>query len=135
MKKIIIAILLVGGVGAAIALYLFQKPVASLESATPTATFTASALFDVFESNEVSAAEAYSGKVIEVSGTLAEIMKNEDGSTTLVLSSEHPIYGVKCRLDPDFKLLNIPEEGSTVKLKGLCTGYNADVELNQSIIL
>ncbi len=135
MKKIIIAILLLGGIAAATAYYLFQKPVESLEKAKPEATFTASALYDSFDSNEAAASEAYSGKVIEVSGTLTEIMKNEDGSTTLVLASDHPIYGVKCRLDPDFKLSNILTEGSVVKLKGLCTGFNADVELNQSIIL
>ncbi len=136
MKKIII-LFLVGAliIGASMGFYFYQKPVASLESETPLGTFTSTELFDLFNRDEPAANAKYTGQVVEVSGKVVEIMENSDESTTLVLSSDDPIFGVKCRIDPEFNKKSLPETGSEVRIKGLCTGMNADVELNQCIIL
>jgi hypothetical protein len=136
MKKIIILFLL-GAViiGASMGLYFYQKPVASLESQTPTGTFSSTELFEIFNTDEQAANAKYTGQVVEVSGEVVEIMENSDASTTLVLSSDDPIFGVKCRIDPEFNKKSLPETGTEVRVKGLCTGVNADVELNQCIIL
>lgn len=136
MKKIIILFLL-GAVitGASMGLYFYQKPVASLESQTPTGTFSSTELFEIFNTDEQAANAKYTGQVVEVSGEVVEIMENSDASTTLVLSSDDPIFGVKCRIDPEFNKKSLPKTGTEVRVKGLCTGVNADVELNQCIIL
>lgn len=96
---------------------------------------TSRELHNSFEADENAANAKFTGKVIEVEGELVEILENSDQSSTLILSSEHPIFGVKCRINPKDNPGAIPQVGSRVKLKGLCTGFNSDVELDQCIIL
>lgn len=136
MKKsilIVLAVVLVAG--AAIGYYMYNKPVETLESQEAADEISATALFSEFSENETEAMAKYEGKVLEVEGSLIEIMKNSDGSITLILDGGDPIFGVKCRLDPSVEGEVIPEKGETVRLKGLCIGMNADVEMNQCIIL
>lgn len=136
MKKIIIFTLLgLAIIGGSIAFYLYQKPVGSLAGDEPVGTFTSAALFEIFSDDEQAANTKYTGQVVEVSGEVVEIMQNSDASTTIVLSSADPIFGVKCRIDPEYNKKSLPETGAEVRVKGLCTGLNADVELNQCIIL
>lgn len=136
MKKtvlIILAFLLVAG--AAVGYYMYNKPVETLENKNATAEISTTALFSEFSEDETKAMATYEGKVLQVEGSLIETMENSDGSTTLILDGGDPIFGVKCRLDPSVKGEEIPAKGETVRLKGLCIGMNADVEMNQCIIL
>ena len=135
MKKILIVAAIAAIIASSVAYYLFQKPVQSLENENPEVSITAAELFDAYERDEVSAGASYTSKIIEITGNLSEIMKNDDGSTTLVLESAHPIFGIKCRLDPGIEITLLPEPGTSIRLKGHCTGYNADVELNQCVLL
>lgn len=136
MKKSILIILAFALVaGAAIGYYMYNKPVETLESQEATAEISATALFSEFSENETEAMANYEGKVLEIEGSLIEKMENSDGSTTLILDGGDPIFGVKCRLDPSVEGEAIPAKGETVRLKGLCIGMNADVEMNQCIIL
>jgi len=136
MKKSILIILALALVtGAAVGYYMYNKPVETLESKDATAEISATALFSEFSEDETKAMETYGSKVLEVKGSLIETMENSDGSTTLILDGGDPIFGVKCRLDPSVIGEEIPAKGETVRLKGLCIGMNADVEMNQCIIL
>lgn len=136
MKKSILLILALALVaGAAIGYYMYNKPVETLESREATAEISATALFSEFSKNETEAMATYEGKILEINGSLIEIMENSDGSTTLILDGGDPIFGVKCRLDPSVEGAAIPAKGESVSLKGLCIGMNADVEMNQCIIL
>ncbi len=134
MKKILIIAAVAAVLGASIGYYLFQKPVQSLEDEKPALSISAADLFDAYEIDETTAGATYTSKIIEVSGKLSEVMKNEDGSTTLLLETAHPIFGIKCRLDSGIGIASFPEPGTMVQLKGHCTGFNADVELNQCIL-
>lgn len=118
----------------AAALYLYQKPVGNLKSSKATHKTSASQFFEAFETDEAGATALYNGKIIEVEGKVVEILQNQDESTTLILESNHPIYGVKCRLDPAVNQ-DIPLQNDQITLKGICTGFNADVELNLCIVL
>ncbi len=136
MKKGIIITLLIAAIAVgSLAYYFYQKPVESLRDATTELSLTSEELHSNFENDEAAANKKYTGKVIEVEGELVEILENSDQSSTLILSSAHPIFGVKCRLNPKDNSKAIPEKGSRVKLKGLCTGFNSDVELDQCILL
>jgi hypothetical protein len=136
MKKtiwIIIALVIVGG--AAVAYYMYQKPVESLRDAEVAASLPGTELFSEFEQDLAASNKKYVGKVLKVNGQVIDKLTNADSSQTLVLASSDPIFGVKCRLDPKDNPATIPGKGATVTVKGLCTGLNADVELNQCIIL
>ena len=134
-KKILFSVLIIGAIAVGIGYYMFQKPVESLRDKSPTWQGTSEDLYDEFTSDEVEGNKTFTGNIIEVSGTVVEVMQNTDSSSTLILNSSHPIFGVKCRLDPKFNTAETPAQGKKVTLKGLCTGINSDVELNQCIIL
>jgi len=136
MKKILIAVLIVLVLaGAGLAYYLYQKPVESLREAKSEQSMTSEELYSSFEADESAANEKFTGAVITVEGELVEILENSDQSSTLILSSTHPIFGVKCRLNPKDNPTAIPPTGNKVRIKGLCTGFNSDVEMDQCIIL
>jgi hypothetical protein len=135
MKKVILILLVLVLAGAATGWYMYNKPVENLENQEATVKFAAVDLFQEFSENEAEAMKAYEGKVLEISGNLIEQMENSDGSTTLILDGGDPIFGIKCRLDPSVNSKVIPQAGEAVRLKGLCIGMNADVEMNQCIIL
>ncbi len=136
MKKLLLGSFILGAVAAvAVAVYMYNKPVESLEKQKVEVSISATELFSIFSENEVEAMTSYGDKVLEVEGNLIEILENSDGSTTLLLDGGDPIFGVKCRLDPSVQASQIPETGQKVRLKGLCIGMNADVEMNQCIIL
>ena len=136
MKKTIIAILAIAVIGGvALGYYMYNKPVETLESQEVEAKISATELFASFSENEAESMKTYQGKVLEVEGTLIEEMTNSDGSTTLILDGGDPIFGVKCRLDPSVDGEAVPAKGESLRLKGRLIGMNADVEMNQCIIL
>lgn len=136
MKKILFASLLAFAVvGVSIAWHLYNKPVATLEEADAEIDIDAKSLFTAFLEDETSASTKYRDKVLMVEGQVIEKLENSDGSTTLLLDGGDPIFGIKCRLDPSVEGLPLPEPGESIRIKGHCIGMNADVELNQCIII
>ena len=133
-KKIALSVLILATIGVSIGYYMFQKPVESLREKEATWQGSSEELFDTFNSDEAGSNIAYTGKVLTVNGIVVETMVNSDSSNTLILNSSHPIFGVKCRLDPKDNPQPTPAKGDAVSVKGLCTGMNSDVELNQCII-
>ncbi|NEN22989.1 hypothetical protein G3O08_05680 [Cryomorpha ignava] len=133
-KKIIFSVLILVAVAVSIGYYMFQKPVESLRDKEATWQGSSEDLYDEFTADEVAGNKTFTGNILEVTGTVVDVMQNADSSSTLILNSSHPIFGVKCRIDPKFNKVETPSKGSEVSLKGLCTGINSDVELNQCII-
>jgi len=134
-KKIfILAVVVALGMGA-LAYYQFQKPVSSIADVDPEITYTSDELFAYFRDHEKVASQDLNGKVVQVSGSVVDVLSNSDSSTTVVLSSEHPIFGVKCRFEPGSLEDTKPKSGQDIRIKGICTGMTADVEMNQCIYL
>lgn len=133
--KIISSIVIIAAIAISVGYYMFQKPVESLRDTEAVWEGSSDELFDAFQNDEATGNATYTGKILKVSGVVVETMLNSDSSKTIILSSSHPIFGVKCRLDPDDNDSPAPIKGEKITLKGLCTGINSDVELNQCIIL
>jgi len=134
-KKIVFSVLIIGAIALGIGYYMFQKPVESLRDKDPAWQGMSEDLYENFSEDEVAGNKIFTGNILQVTGTVVEILQNSDSSSTLILNSSHPVFGVKCRLDPKFNTSKTPAEGAEITLKGLCTGINSDVELNQCIIL
>lgn len=94
-------------------------------------TIAAPALYAAFTSNEQSANATYLNKTLEVSGTINEVSKNQDGKTVLLLDAGDPLGGVQCTLREEKGAL---AAGSKATVKGFCNGFTMVVILNDCIV-
>lgn len=130
-KRVILLVLLAGIVaGVGIGLYMWNKPhrKAENEKGIPV---TAEALFREFSANESAANTKYLNKLLEVTGTVSGEETNQDGQLALVLESGDPMFGVMCTMrEKNIKVA----AGSTVTIKGFCSGYVSDVKITDCIL-
>jgi len=132
-KKIIkygIVIICLGGlIGMGALSYMLFKPKRNIANTKAEYSISASQLLTEFTQNEPAANAKYLsmafGKVIQVSGILAQ--KTEVGDTTLTLSLRVPDTkdgGISCSMDKNEiakgRLLKV---GDSISVKGECTGY------------
>jgi hypothetical protein len=80
-----------------------------------------------FSNDEKKANTAYTGKTILITGNIKAVDKDEKGFYTVVLGAAASMSSVRCSVDS----LESPaaaglQPNSPVKIKGICTGYNAD---------
>ncbi len=133
MKNIIIAVVVLFTLGAGVAYYMYNKPVASLESKKADVSVSADQILADYESDEKTANDKYLGKVVEVKGKVATIT-SEEGKHKVQLETSNPIALVICELEEgkDALALKVGEDAS---IKGLCSGYLSDVILVQSTVV
>ncbi len=129
MKKILIAILILGAIGAGIGFYLYNKPVASLAHQKADVETTAEKLAGDYGADENLADSTYLGKVLSVQGTIADVM-DEGGKKKVHLDTGNPMSLVICEMEDGSTPSNW-KTGANVTIKGLCSGYLSDVILVQ----
>lgn len=132
MKKYGWLILVVALLGGAYAYYQYNRPVASLEDKSADVVLSAPDLLKAFETDEAGANKNYLDKVIEVQG---EVVKIEADSTkkSVYLKSGNEMSSVICEMEAGANIEGL-SEGSSVTMKGKCTGYLMDVVLVQSVV-
>lgn len=97
---------------------------------------TGESIIREFTADEQSANTKYLDKIIEVSGIVKSIDKDDAGSVTVVLGNPSDISSIRCNIDSAHSdettglQKNIP-----VTIKGVCTGFNADELLGSDLIL
>lgn len=121
-------ILLLLLIGAGWAWHLYDKPHQSAAGESAVATINADTLYQQYQADEHAADQKYRGKVISVTGRLAEIQHNGN-SVIWILSSQPGGGGVNCQLFAGTKVDPEPKAGDQVTLKGRCTGFLVDVNL------
>jgi hypothetical protein len=136
MKKrllLIIALLVLAGLGYGIYLYTLKAPVVA-EGETDFRMST-DELVILYEKDEDSANRKLLNQIIEVLGAVATVAQDSSG-TSVQLSSSNPMSGVNCRFDASIneKLRRI-KTGDTISVKGKCTGYLIDVNLTNCDIV
>lgn len=133
MRKVILFILMLGIIGAGVGYYMYNKPVASLEKKKPDVEVSASKLIEDYETDETAANTTYLGKVVQVSGKIADVTE-EEGKKKVQLETSNPISMIICELEDGTSAEQL-KTGDEVIVKGLCTGYLSDVILVQSSIV
>ncbi|MES2701460.1 MAG: hypothetical protein V4649_02420 [Bacteroidota bacterium] len=118
IKKILLAILILGAISAAIGVYQWNKPHEKVEDMKGVAV-TAVTLSKEYTENEQAADNKYLNKAIEVSGTVSEVNTNQDGGLMVVLDSGDPMTGVQCTMREKGASI---AKGQNIKLKGKCSG-------------
>ena len=131
MKKILIIILILAAAGAGAGIYMWNKKPAKVEDIKSEA-INADVLATAFTTNEQQANAKYLNKVLDVSGPIAEVTKNQDGKTVITLGvASDPLSGIQCTMRED----NVKAEvGKTIAIKGFCNGYTLVVLLSDCII-
>lgn len=116
-------------VGLIVGLYMWNKPPETVDHKKGI-EITSLKLSSDFEQNEQNANTLYLNKVIQVSGKVVEIDKNQDGKTVILLDSANPLSGVQCTMKSMDVKYNV---GDSTSIKGFCDGYTTVVILTGCI--
>ncbi|HJV20571.1 MAG TPA: hypothetical protein VJ552_11880 [Sediminibacterium sp.] len=123
---LLLALICLAGAGAFYAYKEFNRKAADLSGAEAAYRVTAVELISDFTANEAGSNAKYLSQVIEISGTLKKTDQDEKGNKILVLGDSSSMSSVRCSLDSLYSSTAVFEQGSRVKIKGLCTGFMAD---------
>lgn len=93
-------------------------------------------LINAFVADEKASNAKFLDKVIEVTGTLKALDKDDNGMFTVVIGETASMYAIRGSMDSahnqDAAQL---KTGGTVTLVGVCTGYNSDELLGSDVLL
>jgi UDP-N-acetylmuramyl pentapeptide phosphotransferase/UDP-N-acetylglucosamine-1-phosphate transferase len=119
----IIAIALIGGV---LGFYLYNKGPVDVRG-SQALKINAAALYQIFLSDSVQARKLYADKVLEVTGIIKQVSKNQQNQVIVMLQTSEAGAFINCTIEED-KANWV--ENKTVSLKGICTGMGmGDMDL------
>lgn len=118
-----------------ICLMIYYKPHRSVKKEEAAFKLSVTQLVEAFSQDETQANSLYLGKVLEVEGTLKEIMLN-DSTMVLLLGDSTQGTGVSCYFQKDQRdKYTTLKRGEPVSVKGICNGMLLDVVLDKCIML
>ena len=128
MKKIILLISILAVTAAAFGFYYYNKPRTGVSGIEAAYNLDAKTLFEEYNADENAANAKYLGKAIEVSGTVTSVTTDDRGTMNIMLSTGNEMGAVNCQFEKQNKM---PEakEGSSITVKGFCSGLLLDVVL------
>ena len=116
-KYIILFILTIVVIGGAIGFYLFNKGPVNIKNAGATKV-DAVALYKAFVKDSVQAREVYTNKILEVSGMVTRVSKNQQNQVIVMLQTNEGGAYINCTMEEAVS----PAENKQAILKGICTG-------------
>ncbi|MBC7722120.1 MAG: hypothetical protein H7068_08860, partial [Pedobacter sp.] len=135
MKKKIIMLAIITAVvgGMSVWYFIFYKPTHFKRNVEDeqAINITAKQIVKNFQANEDSANKIYLNKAIAITGEVLEAKKNQDGKPTVTLKSDDSFSNIYCTLKDDAGQI---QGGSTITVKGICTGFLSDVVIIDAII-
>lgn len=144
MKKLlkIGLILLVTGLVTAALVWKFylNKPHDDIEKTTPSYTLSAEELWKQYNSNLRTADSTYTGKVIELTGTLNRTEKTDSLVYAVFVMEIDSMFGnksVRCEMLQKYNTSTTSiAKGTMIKIKGFCTGFDqTDIKFNKCSII
>ncbi|MBD0332649.1 MAG: hypothetical protein ICV66_08335 [Chitinophagaceae bacterium] len=140
-KQIVIAVVLI--IVIIVAWYGYKeynRKNVDLSTTKPDYAIDALSLIGAFEKDSAASNKKYTDKIIAVNGNIKKI-DAEENPVILFLGDAGQMSSVQCSMDSshvaEYKTL---KEGTSVTIKGLCTGYEfqdllgTDVKLTRSVI-
>lgn len=118
LKKILFIIALLFVLALCIGIYMFNKGPVNVADASAEKT-DAVTLYRAFDTDSLSAAKKYAGKVLEVKGILASIAVNQKQQKILLLETGADGASVNCTME---EKQTTAEQGETITVKGICSG-------------
>ncbi len=117
-KKIAIGILVLAVAGAVAGYFMWNKPHQDVADAAGKKV-TAIELYHSFTTDSVAAKKNYIQQVLEVSGIVSSISKNQQQQVVVLIKTATEGASVNCTMEGPAS--NI-KEGSTISVKGICDG-------------
>lgn len=112
--------------------HLFTESRPGLANIQADVSINADELYNQFQADEAAANKKYLDKVIEVKGTVTDIEQTD--STLSIELKGTDIGGVNCGItDVTNKKLSF-QKGSTISIKGRCSGFLMDVNMVDCVI-
>lgn len=136
MRYLLAIILVIATVLCIYAYKEFMRKPADISKSDALETITASDLYSLYSNYEDSANKKYLGKILEITGSVVEIENQQDTLLTILLGDTLQPGRISCLIDKKQTATakNILL-GDVLKIKGICTGYLMDVELNRCVIV
>lgn len=107
-----------------------------LSTIQPDITITAADLVNAFETDEAKANTKFNGKTLLVSGMVAEINNQADTLLTVYLGKNEAMHKVSCAINIRHnETKELPAVGDNISVKGICTGFLLDVEMNRCVLV
>jgi len=144
MKKIfkIGIVLAVTGIIAAVLVWKFyiNKPHEDIEKATPAYSMATEEIWNQYNTNREIADSLYNNKVIELTGNMSRIDKNDSLVSVIFVMAADSMFGDKTIACQMYKKHNDEanelEISGKVKIKGVCVGYDdTDIKFNKCSIV
>ena len=134
-KYIIIGVIAIVAIAAIYGYKEFNRKSIDLLNIQPQKIVSADSIIAAYENGETKANEIFLGKTILVNGIVTEL-KNDSDTLLNVMMGSDGLHNVSCLLDntqlENYKKCSV---GKPVSIKGICTGFLADVELNRCVII
>lgn len=133
-KTIVIIVCILILIGIAAAFYLWNKPHQDVANATAI-KIEAVELYKVFSSDSLTANKKFVQQVIEVSGTVNSVSKNQQNQTVVLITTNTDGAYINCTLEQDS---NILQPGQVINIKGICNGIgqgDADLGIKGDVYL
>ncbi len=113
----------------------YNRRPADLSTVKPDVIVTAVDLVNAFETDEGKANVKFNGKTLLVKGVVAEINNQQDTLLNIYLGKNEAMHKVSCAVNIRNKeMKHTPVVGDIIAVKGICTGFLQDVEMNRCVI-
>ena len=109
-----LAVIIAGAVG----FYFYNKGPVNVKNATATKA-AAAAFYQSFLKDSTAAKKTYLNNILEVSGLIMKVSKNQENQLVVMLQTNEAGAYVNCTMEEDVTGL---VENKQVTLKGICTG-------------
>src|SRR5688572_8796338 len=114
----------------------YNRKVKDLSKVKAELRIQASDLITAFEKSENEANTLYLDKIIAVNGTVRSVEKDDKGHFSVILGKENSLSSVRCSMDSSHQAeVSRLAAGTSVTMKGACTGFNADELIGSDVIL
>lgn len=132
-RIVLVLIVLAAIIGGAIGIYLFNKPVKSIKNVKPEFFMDSNDFYNSFEKDDSVALLQYKEKVIQLTGTVEKIVRN-DSNYTILLKTPSSLGNIKCVLDPTVDKEIQTDANGEISLKCVCSGVSKVEDLGLTIL-
>jgi len=130
-KKIVITFCLLALIGMAAGFYMWNKPHKDIANAAAIKTDADK----VFSADSITANKKFIQQVIQVSGTINSISKNQQNQTVVLIKTDTDGAYINCTVEQDLNNLQV---GQSISIKGICNGIgqgDADLGIKGDVYL
>lgn len=117
-KKVIFSIIGIIGISTAFVFYLYNKGPVNIknEKGIPV---EAAILYHAFSKDSLQAGIKYTNRIVEATGVVAQVSKNQQNQTIVLLMTNETGAYINCTMEGDSD--NIKEDEKVI-IKGICSG-------------